>query len=137
MTRPQETFTDAVLGMVHVALNQGRTSVEIATKQPHKTRLLLRMAQVVLAVDHGQRDDAFGQLAGLELDVAARKPDPLEYRVLSVCHDMIESAVGWPSDGEPVLSAMSAVFASVHDDEWKDARDALDRVFVAAAEVTT
>ena len=115
--RPQETFEDAVLGMVHVALNQGRTSVEIATQQLQKTRLLLRMAQIVLAVDDGQSGTAFSQLAELQDDVAKRRPDPMEYRVLSVCRGMFDTAVGpygIVTDDMIGLMWMSRLFTAVY-----------------------
>jgi hypothetical protein len=132
--RPQETFEDAVLGMVHVALNQGRTSVEIATQQPHKTRLLLLVSQIVLAVDHGQPGTAFSQLAELQDDVAKRRPDPMEYRALSVCRGMFDTAVGpgpMVPDDMIGLMWMSRLFTDVYMSGWPQARESLERAITA------
>ena len=127
-----ETFESTVLSMVHVALNQGRTSVEIATKRAHKTRMLLRLSQIVLAVDHGQYETATDQLAQLEGDIAERKPDVMEYRVLSVCRGMFDTAVGpGPEITEVGLAFMSRLFSCVHMGDFPSAKWALDNAISA------
>lgn len=127
-----ETFESAVLMMVHVALNQGRTSVEIATNRMQKTRMLLRLSQIVLAVDHGQCSTATDQLAQLEVDIAERKPDVMEYRVLSVCRGMFDTATGpGPEITELRLAFMSRLFSYVHMGDFPSARWALDNAITA------
>ena len=127
-----ETFTSTVLSMVHVALNNGRTGVEVMLRQAHKTRLLLRASQIVLVVDHRQNDTAIRELLHLSEDVAKQCPDVMEYRVLSVCRGMLDTASGMGVGAELArLIYLSRMFTAVVMSDFVDARRHLDAAIAA------
>lgn len=124
-----ETFTSTVLMMAHIALNAGRTSAEIMLHLPHKTRLLLRLSQIVLALDHGQRETADQQLAELEGDVARRAPAPVERAVAEAVRGMIDAGEVAGATTYPRLVWTSRMFSAVARGDFDDARTALAAAF--------
>jgi hypothetical protein len=121
--------TDIVLSMAHVALNDATSAVEVNLGLVRQTRLLKRLSQIVLAVSNDQAVDAVQQLAVLELDMTARKPDPQEVQVLAIVRAMFDAATGpGPELRHLPLVWMSRLFTSVSYGGFKEARYALEQV---------
>jgi hypothetical protein len=94
-----------------------------------QTRLLKRLSQIVLAVSNDQAVDAVQQLAVLELDMTARKPELQEVQVLSIVRAMFDMATGaGPELRHLPLVWMSRLFTSVSYGGFKEARYALEQV---------
>lgn len=126
-----ETFTGTVLSMAHVALNSGRAGVAIMLGIGREERLLLRVSQIVLALDIGQRSTADGQLAQLEADIARDPPAPVEYAALCAVRGMLDAAVG-PQVAELRylrLRWTSRVLSSIALGDFTEARHSLGMAF--------
>ena len=127
---------DAVLGMAHVALNNGRAAVGVALNRAQKTGLLLRLAQITGALYNlpasGNAEIARDQLRQLEAEVAERKPDPMEYRVASIVRAMFDAAAGPGPEHEVFPLFVSRVFSSVAFGDFANARRYLDDALALA-----